>query len=458
MTADTPPVTRRLADFAAGLRREHLPPYVQELLPLLLVDFMRAAAVGRRQPWTAKAAAALLPLSGEPRCRILFTDRRADPVRAAYQNGVAAGSLDWDDSHIGALVHPGIVVWPAALAAAELAGASGLALLEAAAAGYETAVRIGMGLQPDHALRGYQATASCGVFGAAVAAGRLLGLDAEGLRHALGIAASYASGSSQFFLSGSDVKRLHAGKAAAGGVEIALLVRAGLTGPADAIEGAQGFARAASDTVDLGTMVGGLGTRFWTDAIALKMHAGTVRLAAAIEAAEALARTGIRPGDIAAIEIGMPRILLGKISSNAPADMQQAQMSAPFAVAMTFHLVARREGPLIVGLDEFATLVDDAGVRALAALTDCVFDAEMDAAMTAEQVPARVSVTLRDGGQHVAKIMLPKGCRGNPITPAEVHARFRVLTADVLPSAAAEAWLADAAALHLLPSASAIML
>src|SRR5690606_39164031 len=106
------------------------------------------------------------------------------------------------------------------------------------------AIRIGMSVQPDHSLRGFQGTPTCGVFGAAIAAGRLLGLDADGLQNALGLAASYSSGLSQFFVSGSDVKRLHAGKAAAQGLEAALLAQAGLSGPPDAIEGAQGFGQA----------------------------------------------------------------------------------------------------------------------------------------------------------------------------------------------------------------------
>jgi 2-methylcitrate dehydratase PrpD len=436
--------TRQLAVFAAGVRYETLPARVKELLPVLLIDLFRAGAVGRRQTWTAKATQVLLAASGVPTAAIMYSAVRADPVRAAYLNGVITGSLDWDDSHIAAIIHPGIIIWPAIFAAAEVTGANGIAMAEAAAAGYETAIRIGMSVQPDHALRGFQGTPTCGVFGGAVAAGRLLGLDETGLQNALGIAASYSSGLSQFFVSGSDVKRLHAGKAAAAGVEIALLVKAGLTGPADAIEGAQGFGRAVSDSFAPDIITKDLDRHYWLEAIALKVHGGTVRLQAAIEAAELLARGGIKPGDIERIEIGVPKILMGKLTWNAPVDQQQAQMSAPFAVAMTFFLVEARPGPLIVGIDDFGEMVHRNEVRELAARTNCVVDDEIDQRMTKEYVPARVTAFLKDGEAKTAKVMLPKGCQQNPITETEVYERFHMMVRDYMSSEQAEAWLVKA--------------
>ncbi len=454
----TPQVTRSLAAFAAGLRYDAIPAHVRDLMPVLLVDWFRAGAVGSTRDWTRKAAEVTLGLSDDEDCSILFSKSRADAVRAAYLNGVVAGSLDWDDSHIGALVHPGVVVWPAVFAAAELVKPTGARLLAAAVAGYEIAIRVGMGLQPDHALRGFQATPSCGVFGAAVAAGLLLGLDETGLCNALGLAASYASGSSQFFLSGSDVKRLHAGKAAAAGVEIALLARAGLTGPHDAIEGEQGFARAASDTFRPNIMVDEIGSRYWLDEIALKIHAGTVRLQAAIEAAQALSQDGVSFDDIASIEIGVPRVLLGKVTSSHPVDMQQAQMSAPFAVAMTFHLMQSGASPLVLGLDEFETLVSHEGLRDLSARTTCVFDAEIDAAMSEGKVPARVTVTLKSGEQRTHRVFFPKGCRENPITRDEVFDRARGILSRTHEPAAIEDWIARIMRLHQLTSIDGIIL
>lgn len=450
--------TQQLARFSAGLRYENLTARVKELLPILLIDLFRAGAIGQKQAWTRKAAEVLLAASNTPAASILYSKKRADPVRAAYLNGVITGSLDWDDSHIAAIIHPGIVIWPAAFASAEVSGASGIRVAVAVAAGYETAIRIGMSVQPDHALRGFQGTPTCGVFGAAVTAGLLYGLDEVGLGNALGIAASYASGLSQFFVSGSDVKRLHAGKAAAAGVEIALLAKAGMTGPVDAIEGAQGFGRAFSNSFEPSKIVSELGSRYWLEAIALKVHAGTVRLQAAIEAAEMLARGGVRPEDIADIEIGVPEILMGKLTWNQPVDQQQAQMSAPFAVAMTFFLIALRPGPLIVGLDDFGVMVSDRAVRDLASRTNCVVDEEIDRQMTEHYVPARVTVRLRDGSERTEKVILPRGCSQNPITAREVRERFSISTKDLLPAAEGETWLAKAMDFHRLGNFADLMI
>ncbi|GGE52584.1 hypothetical protein GCM10007276_32000 [Agaricicola taiwanensis] len=457
MSAVTTGATRRLAEFAAALSYDDIPAEVQRLMPTLLIDLFRVAAVGRNTTWVAQAEKTLSSLGGAPAASLFYSDRKADPIRAAYLNGVIAGSLDWDDSHIAAIVHPGVVIWPAALAAAEMVDADGRALVEAVTAAYEVAIRIGISVQPDHSLRGFQGTPACGVFGAAVAAARLFGLDADGIQNALGLTASYASGLAQFFVSGSDVKRLHAGKAAAQGLEAAILARAGLTGPPDAIEGSQGFGQAVSDSFDAARITEGLGSRYWINSISLKVHAGTVRFQAAIEAGEALAREGVDIAEIERIEIGVPRLLINKLTYNDPIDQQAALVSAPFAVALALWLTPRRPAPLVVGLDDFATYVHDPVIRGVATRTQCVFDPDIDAAMTAEYVPARVKVTLRNGRSIEKIIPKPKGCPENPITPEEVSARYRLAVAAHRAPDQAEAWLGKARDVARLSRASALM-
>ncbi|MEX2451885.1 MAG: MmgE/PrpD family protein [Rhodospirillales bacterium] len=452
-----PPATRLLAEFAADLSYDALPDRIQELMPILLTDLFRAAAVGRTMPWVEPAERVQMSLSGAPTSSIFFSDERADPVRAAYINGVIAGSLDWDDSHIAAIIHPGIVIWPAALAVAEKTKASGRALVEAVTAGYEGAIRIGIAGQPDHSLRGFQGTPTCGTFGAAIASARLLGLDAKGIQNAIGIAASYAGGISQFFVSGSDVKRLHAGKAAAHGIEAALMAQTGLSGPPDAIEGRQGFGPAFSDSFDAAVIERDLGSHYWIDSICLKVHAGTVRLQAAIEAAEQLVRQGVTPDRIERVEIGVPQLLMGKLTWNEPVDHQQAQMSAPFAVAMTFMLAPERPDPFVLGIDDFGVCVKEAPVRDLSKRTVCVVDDAIDKQMTKEYVPARVSVFLKDGKRLDATVIKPRGCPDNPITADEVRERFRLMAGRYMAETVIERWLEAAGAVHTLPSAADLM-
>lgn len=438
------PATQRLAAFTAALRYEDLPSAVREQLGVLVVDFFRVAAIGCSMPWADKLRRAWRELGGNPVSSILLGEERCDPVRAACLNGVIAGSLEWDDTHVGAMLHPGVVVWPSALAVGEMVGASGRDVAAAVAAGYEVMIRVGLSVQPSHFRRNFQSTATCGVFGAAAAAAKLLGLDGTGVRDALGLAASYAGGTTQFFLSGSEVKRLHAGKASAGGTEAALLAKAGLTGPRDAIEGGQGFARAFADGFDGSAIEHGLGSEFQMRGLTLKTHAGSARLQAATEAGFGLARSGVTAARIERAEIGIPAVIQGRLTRNEPQDLQQSQMSAPFAVAMAIALAPRKAPPPVLTLDDFEASVGDPDIRALARRIDCVVDAEIERATTTEFVPARVTVMLRDGRRVENKVMVPEGAPQRPLTWDQVRERFLVVAAPLLATPDVERWLESA--------------
>jgi 2-methylcitrate dehydratase PrpD len=451
------PATQRLADFVAQLDYSALPEDVRAQLVVTLIDYFRVASAGTSTPWVRQAADALLALGGEPQSALLFSDRRIDPVRAAYLNGVISGSLEWDDTHVGAMLHPGVVVWPAAFAIGERTGASGREVAAAVVAGYETIIRIGLSIQPSHFRRGFQSTATCGVFGSAAAAAKLLGLDASRTRDAMGLAASYASGTTQFFLSGSEVKRLHAGKASAAGVECALFAHAGLSGPRDAIEGAQGFASALADAFDPFPIEDGLGSRFRILDLTLKPHACSARLQAAIEAACDLAREGARTDDVAAVEIGIPAVIEGRLTLNDPPGLQQAQMSVPFAVALALHLTPERAWPPTLSLDDFGDYVGDERVRSLSRRTRCVIDPEIERATTPEYVPARVTLDMRDGSRREKSVLVPRGSPRRPMSLEEVSSRFRTATLGRASSSQIDGWLTQASDFAHLPRAAELM-
>ncbi|GAA4332850.1 MmgE/PrpD family protein [Pigmentiphaga soli] len=450
-------VTAQLAEFAATVDWNDVPAHVRGLMPVLLIDVFRAGAVGRGKPWTRSVDALFGGTTSALAATVFYSGRRADPARAAFINGTACGSLDWDDSHVAAIIHPGICIWPAALAVAEATGASGRELLAAVLAGYEVAIRIGMSIQPEHSLRGFQGTPTCGTFGAAAACARLLKLSPEGVRDALGIASSFSCGLSQFFVSGSDIKRIHAGKAAANGVEAALLAHAGLTGPHDAIEGSQGFGRAFSDRFDPATAVKDLGTGFRTEWISLKPHVGSVRMQAAIEAAIWLAQDGVRFDDVASVEIGVHRAMIGKLTASRPVDVQQAQLSTPFAVALALALTPGRSGPVTLTIDDYEGNFGDPRIADLSARTTCSADAEVERLTTAESVAARVTCTLRDGSRREHFIASPKGCPQNPLTVDEISQRFVAIAEAGFDRAAIDAWLAAARGLERLDSVAPLL-
>ena len=453
MTA-TVQATKQLAEFAADTTFESLSPKVREMMPMLMIDIFRAAAVGRPKAWSVDTLRAFEGLGSKETSSIFYENKKLDAQRAAYVNGTYAGSLDWDDSHAGALIHPGVVIWPAALAAAEMTNADGKALLTAVSAGYEVAIRIGMSIQLSHSLRGFHGTTTCGTFGAATACAKLFGFDAKRMNSTLGLAASYASGLSQFFVSGSDIKRIHAGKAAAQGVEVALLAKADLTGPHDVIEGAQGFGQAVSDAFNVDVIVEDIGETFHTEGVLLKVHAGTARLQAAVEAAEIIARRGVDPSNIEKVEVGVHPAAMGKLSWNEPVDTQQAQLSAPFAVAMSLTLTGQRDAPLILGLDDFDTCVKDPAIRALSARTVCVIDDEIAGATTREVVPARVVAYLKDGSTEEAKVMVPKGSGNNPMPMDDVVSRYRMTVSELMSEKQTDAWLEKAMNLTVLKATS----
>ena len=457
MQVNSIPVTAQLAQFISDLTWEDIPKHIQDLMPVLLIDIFRATSVGVDQSWTKTVHQTYQSIQSQAtNSPIWFSEAMAEVSKAAFINGTACGSLDWDDSHVAAIIHPGICIWPAALGVAYLQKSTGKELLTAVVAGYETAIRIGMSIQPEHSLRGFQGTPTCGAFGAAAACAKLLKLPQEKIQNALGIAATFACGLSQFFVSGSDIKRFHAGKAAANGVEAAQLAQAGLSGPHDAIEGTQGFARAFSDRFSAETAVRELGTYFPTESISLKPHASSVRMQAAIEAAAVLARQGASIDQIESIVIGVHGAMVGKLTTNTPRDFQQAQLSTPFAVAMAIKLAPQRTEPLSLAIKDYEECFQQADVHALSLKTTCVVDTEVEQETTMESVPARVTCTLKNGQVLEHFIKFPKGCPENPITLDEVALRFQSIASPAFGSAAVETWLASALHLSDLTSIDAL--
>ena len=203
-------ITTELATYCSGLQLSDLPPEVVARTRLLVLDLVGNIVRGRHDaestPALLAAASALGMVGGT--CSV-FGDRTGyTAAGAAFLNGAFGHSLDFDDTHAAASLHPGAPVIPAALAAAEMMGASGADVLAGIVAGYEVILRVALALPAgDHYDRGFHPTATCGAFGAAAAAARVLNLDATGVENALGIALSQSAGSLQFLANGAWTKR-----------------------------------------------------------------------------------------------------------------------------------------------------------------------------------------------------------------------------------------------------------
>jgi 2-methylcitrate dehydratase PrpD len=417
-----------LASFTAALDSTTLPGEVSQKLGWLLLDHLRACSIGARLPWSdwSRRYVGLVGRAGSS--HVLFSAETINPQHATFLNVAYGSSFDGDDTHVGAMLHPGVAAWSSALAIAEHTESSGPNVLAAVVAAYETIIRIGLAVQPSHFKRGFQSTGTCDGFGTAAAAGRLLfrGKDAERrIAGAMGLAGGYASGVAQFYYSGASAKRIQAAHSAESGVSAALLAEQGYSGPVDIIEGAGGFAKAYADGWDPAAIEDGLGQRFHLMDVLVKSHAAAARVAAGIDGMFALRQEhGFSGNDIVNMALGIPSIIQGRLTNPHPVDLQAAQMCLPFSVALASKVDLLPGRIPTLSVTDFEAGLSDRSLHAIEKRTTIALDDEVEAASNELSTAARVSVTLRDGRKLSKLVSAPKGSPSQPFTGAEHEARF----------------------------------
>ncbi|MCH8091320.1 MAG: MmgE/PrpD family protein [Proteobacteria bacterium] len=426
MTVERP--TWMLAEFAAGLDYDRLPGDVRGQLGDFFLDYLRVASMGARAPWSKWARDFVAQRGGTGKSYVLFSAERIDPVSAAFLNCTYAGSIDSDDTHVGAMLHAGCIAFSAALAVGQQIGASGRDVMSAVAAGYEAMIRIALSVQPSHFARGFQSTATCGGFAAATAAAHLLFTGEDRPRRiaeTLGLVASRSAGLAQFYRSGSTVKRIHAAWAAEAGVGAALLASSGFSGPTDILEGSEGFARAYADEVDFTPLADGLGSTYRLCEVMVKAHSCSARVQAAAEGALSLCQElGIGPADIARVRVGIPAVIEGRLTHAHPVDVQAAQMSLPFTVALACSRAAEAGPGFSLTIEDYESGLADPAITELSGRVSCQVEEELNALTTAEAVPARLTLTLASGEEHSIYVKAPMGSAARPFTHADHVARF----------------------------------
>lgn len=435
-------ITETLSAFTAAIALRDLPPAVVERARFLVLDLVGNIVRARHDAESTPAllaAARALGLEGGF-CFVFGDTARYTPPGAALVNGTLAHSLDFDDTHAPGTLHPGAPVIPAAIAAGEMAGASGADVLAGIIAGYEVTCRLAIALPAGaHYARGYHPTATCGVFGAAAAAARVFGLNAAGVESALGIALSQSAGSLQFLVNGAWTKRFQVGWAAMAGLTAATLAREGFKGATDALGGRHGFLSTYAPDPVPERAVQDLGRVFELMATAVKPYPSCRYGHAGIDAVLALrAEHGLTPDQIERITYGTSRA--GMLLVGAPADKKadpqnvvDGQFSGPFVLSAA--LATGR-----MDWDSYRALHDPA-IRSLLPKVMC----EPDPAIEAE-FPANMSgkiTILAQGRTYGRTVIVPKGEPGNFLSEAELRAKFAGLTNTVLGEAGAAA-LADA--------------
>jgi len=431
-------ITQQLSEFSASISVRSLPPDVvtraRELILDLVGNIVRARQQSDSTPALLASAKALGLTTGTSR---VFGDHATySPAGAALINSTLAHSLDFDDTHAAGTLHPGAPVIPAALAAGEMVKASGADVLAGIVAGYEVTCRTALALPAgDHYQRGYHPTATCGVFGAAAAAGRIFALDAAQIASALGIALSQSAGSLQFLVNGAWTKRFQVGWSCMSGLGAAIFAREGFKGASEAIEGKHGFLKAYAPNPNPARAVQDLGQVFELMMTGVKPYPSCRYGHAGIDAVLALrAEHNLKPGDVDSITYGLSNA--GMLLVGAPAEKKanpqntvDGQFSGPFVLS-----VALSTGEM--AWDSYE-LLRDPTVRGLLPKVHCEFDPEIEA-----EYPTNMSgkITIKARGKTFAKkVVVPKGEPSNFFGAAELTGKFMQLAQPSLGVAGAEA-------------------
>lgn len=429
----------RLAQFAVECR-SGVPDDVAESVRRRVLDILGIAVAASTLPTSRGVRRLMARQGGRGEASAVGVESRLPAPSAAFVNGVLAHSLDYDDTHLPSVLHPSASVVPAALATAEATGSSGRDLVRAVAAGLEVAVRVGMAgydraegnsMFFEH---GQHATSICGALGSTTAAALLRGADASGVQNAIGVAASMGSGILEANRTGGTVKRMHCGWAAQGGVTAALLVDEGWSGPPSVLEGRFGFFEAwLHQPGNAAEITDGLGTAWEVPRIFFKPYPANHFTHAAVDAAAALRRAGLRPEQVASARLAVPHPNVRTIGEplaikQRPETGYMAQFSGPYAVAAGLYGGSGLEVALA---DYTDALAQDEGRRSLMAKVDVVGSAECDAVFP-QQLPAILTVTTVDGTVLEERVMTTRGGPERPLRFEELGVKYTDNVAGIL--------------------------
>jgi 2-methylcitrate dehydratase PrpD len=385
-----------LVDFVGALRFEDLPESAVEATAALVLDQFSCCLIGMEMDWTRRLRGVVAPAGAAAPGAGAAIYGDPTPVSAevaALVNGTAGHGFDFDDLHMPTMSHPGCVVIPAAIAVALEQGADGRELLAAVAAGYEPMLRTGLAAGLRYGELGFHATGVLGPLGSATAAARLLGK--APVLDALGLAASMGAGVKAFNEVGPGmVKRLHAGRAAEGGVLAARLAAAGYEGPRRALTARFGLTRvlAMGEEPDTDALERDLGAPFLVEDVYIKPYAACGGVHGAVRAAELLYKE--RPlveEEIESVTVGVPPRAVAQNSNPEPVDLMAAQYSTEVSVAIA--LLGGATDP-----DRFVAAGSDPDdpSRRLARRITLVLDREAEVAYP-DPVEGSVAVTLKSG-------------------------------------------------------------
>jgi 2-methylcitrate dehydratase PrpD len=419
--AAPPHVTRILAQYVVGAKYDDLPANIRKEGARTLLNWVGVAIGGSRHQTVDIAASALAPFSGPPQASLLGRRERFDIMNAAFINGVSSHIFDYDDTHLKTIIHPAGPVASAILALAEMQPVSGRDFLNALVLGVETECRIGNAVCPNHYDVGWHVTGTAGVFGAAAATGKLLGLNEQQMVWALGLAASQPVGLRESF--GSMNKSFNPGRAASNGIFAALLASKNYTSSDGMIEAKRGWANVVSTKQDYQEITEGLGQRYEAALNTYKPFACGIVLHPAIDAAIQLRNENKLTADqIERVDLKVHPLVLELTGKKTPREGLEGKFSIYHAVA-----VAIIEGA--GGEKQFSD-------RAVTDPTVVALRSRVVPVITPGIGPAQVDMTivLKDGRTLQRHIEHAIGSLDAPMTDSALEVKFTDLADGILPA------------------------
>jgi len=410
-------VTKRMATHVAAIRDLPLDEELKIQVKKVLMDYLCAAIAGSGTEVSQLVYQYMLESEGEGKSPIIGHKIGLSKTAAAFVNGTSAHSLDMDDGHTAGSIHPGTVVFPAVLAAAEKVSPDFDLFAKSVIAGYETCLRLSAGMHPSSRKRGFHNTPVAGIFGATAAVSVLYGLEREEIRNAFGISASFAGGLFAFLGTGSEVKRIHPGQAARDALMAVELTQKGLTGPKSVFEGENGvFQGFAGKDVSVDRLFVQIGEQYEIMNVYFKPYPCCRHLHSSIDAIYKLKeQIELNTNEISKIRIGVNQIAYMHRHTECQTILD-AQMSLPYSVASAVvHPVLK--------MNHFDPNQVDERVRSLIGHIEVYIDKEADQAYPAERA-SNVEIIFRNGENLSWRVANPLGEPSNPLTYQQLEQKF----------------------------------
>jgi 2-methylcitrate dehydratase PrpD len=403
-------VTQTLARFVAETRWETLPDPVRHEAKRALLNFFAVTIAGCRTEPVEIALKSLAEFSGGKQATVIGRTDRIDALSAAFLNGAGANVFDYCDTHLPTVVHPTSPVAPALLALAEMRCVTGPELLLAFVLGVEIECRVGGAVSPGHYPKGWHITSTCGVFGSAAGAAKLLGLSANQIVWALGTASTQSAGLCECL--GWPAKSVSVGNAARNGLWSALLAEKGFSGPAEPIAGAQGFLAAMGEPPDWAALLDGLGTTWEVTNNSIKPYPCGFVIHPLLDCALDWRRDH-PTANVTRVAVRGNPLLLQRTDRPEVATGRESQVSLQHAVAAALVLGK-------AGLDQFTdACVNDPAVIAMRRKIEVASDPAL------WTIAAEMDVFTADGRKHSVVTKAARGSPSNPMKDTEIEDKLR---------------------------------